>query len=322
VPFVGPLGLPSEKWGTISNAINIYKGGFNEYAWQNCRAYQSNSIVNSGPAQNRDLQAAMMFRSLGQVMHLVQDAAQPQHARNEQHLDMIGIFDTPWRSSFEDWGLHNLKLIAFTPQDFDWMGAGFTCVSNFWDTGLYNPTVTGTTPLDENESGTITLGLAEYCNGNFLTVRGVYGDLLTSLGANLSPSLGVSQDHYPISQSTDLAEVESNPSAFARGVYLANYIPQQTVYRCYVDKTSQGAVVRPHSSLDLLGAFYPGSSYGQIAPGFWIIISVGDWLFGPARLRTRPVTSPLKIFLPWTWMGALLECLPMIFRAIAPRLRT
>jgi hypothetical protein len=29
----------------------------------------------------------MIFHSLGQVIHLVQDAAQPQHTRNDAHLD-------------------------------------------------------------------------------------------------------------------------------------------------------------------------------------------------------------------------------------------
>jgi hypothetical protein len=43
----GDLGLPSQTWGTLSNAVNptLRFGGFNVYAWQNARSYQSNSIV-------------------------------------------------------------------------------------------------------------------------------------------------------------------------------------------------------------------------------------------------------------------------------------
>ena len=35
---------------------------------------------------DRDAQLALTFRALGQVIHLIQDAAQPQHTRNDAHF--------------------------------------------------------------------------------------------------------------------------------------------------------------------------------------------------------------------------------------------
>jgi len=313
------LGLPSKTWATTSNAVNpaLIGGGFNEYAWQNARGYQSNSIAQNS-STIRDKQVALMFRSVGQVVHLLQDAAQPQHARNEQHLDQYPwtSINTPWRSAFEDWGRKHIDLITFTPQDLDWVDAGFTCVSNFWDRGLFYGQ--STSPLVANETTGPTLGLAEYCNGNFLTVRGTYGDLLGKLGYNFNLTYGMSQDYYPTTQSTDLAQVETNPAAYATSTYLLYEIPPQTVYRCYIDKTSQGAVVSPIPRWTLSQRFSRVRRMGKYNTSMRMIPTSCQTIT-PFSFRKPSPTAPvlLTIIFGDGWKSQTAPCRTR--RAISPR---
>ena len=120
-------GRPSSEWATMFDDINWtpHWGGVNYYSWQNARVYQSNSIVSASPTF-RNAQAGYMFRSVGQVMHLLEDTTQPQHVRDEQHLDKSPFTgkDTKYRSKFEDYGTHNLNTIKINGYlahtNFDW----------------------------------------------------------------------------------------------------------------------------------------------------------------------------------------------------------
>ena len=47
-----------------------------------------NSVPTALLRDDRDMEFGLMFRSLGQVIHLVQDVAQPQHVRNDPHTDV------------------------------------------------------------------------------------------------------------------------------------------------------------------------------------------------------------------------------------------
>jgi hypothetical protein len=117
---------------------------------------------------------------------------------------------------------------------------------DFWDRGLYSGT--SFAPLDaDTNCECSTLGLAEFCNGNFLTIRGSYADLS---GANTNGSFGVSAYPYPKTTSTDLSTFLFNPRGFAKP--LAN-----GTYRFTLKKSSQGATVPQHCAVDLLAAYYP-----------------------------------------------------------------
>ena len=92
----GVVGTNSFAWGSVSNCMGINYGGyfglggnlgtFNIWSWQNARGYGWLGLTATNKA---DRQAALdnMFRSVGQVMHLLQDTTSPQHVRNEQQLD-------------------------------------------------------------------------------------------------------------------------------------------------------------------------------------------------------------------------------------------
>src|SRR5207245_9304306 len=43
--------------------------------------------LTSGSPTDRNEELGLMFQSLGQVIHLIQDVSQPQHVRNDAHLN-------------------------------------------------------------------------------------------------------------------------------------------------------------------------------------------------------------------------------------------
>jgi len=91
-----PCGLPiptlssASDWGVFGVGS---LGAYNDFPYaskdptRDARIHFFNGISGSDPAV-RSQELALMFRSLGQVMHLIQDMAQPQHVRNDAHLDL------------------------------------------------------------------------------------------------------------------------------------------------------------------------------------------------------------------------------------------
>lgn len=82
---VGPiaLGLPAPAW-----ALGEQGRGFapdqNQFSLLDARLYQLRSLIEPAP-EERERYAALLFRTLGHVLHLLQDMAQPQHTRNDAH---------------------------------------------------------------------------------------------------------------------------------------------------------------------------------------------------------------------------------------------
>ena len=68
-------------------------GESNEYSWQSARTYFHQALLTGSEDQY-----AKTFRALGQVMHLVSDAAVPAHVRNDPHIPYI--FDA---DPYENW---------------------------------------------------------------------------------------------------------------------------------------------------------------------------------------------------------------------------
>ena len=82
---LGPLSLghPAPAW-----ALGERGRGFgpadNQFSLLDARLYQLRALIEPTP-ESRERQTALLFRSLGQVLHLLQDMAQPQHTRNDMH---------------------------------------------------------------------------------------------------------------------------------------------------------------------------------------------------------------------------------------------
>ena len=82
---VGPvaLGLPAPAWGTGEQGRGFGPED-NQFSVLDARLYQLRSLIEA-TVEERERQTALMFRSLGQVVHLIEDMAQPQHVRNDMH---------------------------------------------------------------------------------------------------------------------------------------------------------------------------------------------------------------------------------------------
>jgi hypothetical protein len=82
-------GLPSPTWG-LKDTMDA---PLQQYSLKDARIHFYNALISSG-SDDRDAELALTFRTLGQVIHLVQDMAQPQHTRNDSHgwawLDLGG----------------------------------------------------------------------------------------------------------------------------------------------------------------------------------------------------------------------------------------
>jgi len=191
-----------------------------------------------------------MFYALGHVLHLNQDTTSPPHTRDDNHLP--GWLGGPGVSFFEEYGegtylRHGRRFsddsgfpLSATEWS-DWLAAGFTSLESFWDRNLYSgqPEV-----LDGNETGQGSanqLGLAEYCNGNFLSRHALYPEVPGLTPRHVFP--------YPSIFDTDFE------TKFSGAPY--GYTPQpQTdelmLNRIFLDKVAHGAKLKNHAVLSYL----------------------------------------------------------------------
>ncbi len=149
---------------------------FNQYSWAMARKYFYEALLGGSEEQY-----AKTFRSLGQLMHLVSDAAVPAHVRNDAHLKAapfgVVIFDDSdpyenWVATFLSEADQNLESLAF--DDFTVDSAIFDTaapdpsapcpISALWDHDDYQPDGSGL----PGEADT-AIGLAEYTNAHFWT---------------------------------------------------------------------------------------------------------------------------------------------------------
>jgi hypothetical protein len=266
------VGINSFTWGSVSNCVGhdftyglhgvllpppippaeFFPGAnvntSNIWSWQNARGYEWLGLTAANQSL-RHTNLLFMFQSVGQVMHLLEDTTQPQHVRNEQHVEK-----STWQSPFEDYGLSNVASLNYQHAMLDWRGAGFTKLEDFWDRHLYNGSAAAL-KADVN-GGTSTLGLAEWCNGNFLGVRHLYGEYF--------PKTSISYYPYPsLFTSTSFQKVRANLGYGVRPVVLTD---GTFANRVYIDKTGDGITFSNHSVLTYLGAYarYNGP-YIQVA---------------------------------------------------------
>ena len=84
-----PVGSPSPDWaledrGEITGILGF---GKQEFSYRDARQYFYDALTKSTNSE-RDKNFGLTFQTLGQVIHHVQDMAQPQHVRNDQHLEL------------------------------------------------------------------------------------------------------------------------------------------------------------------------------------------------------------------------------------------
>ena len=86
---IGNLGFPAQDWALGRQGRGLGPGQ-NLFSVLDARDYQYQSLTASSRAL-RDKHTALLFRSLGHVLHLVEDMAQPQHTRNDPHAGCADI---------------------------------------------------------------------------------------------------------------------------------------------------------------------------------------------------------------------------------------
>jgi hypothetical protein len=80
-----PLGMPSPRWG-LEDESDV--AGQN-HSWKD--AYGWLHLALTAPEKSdRDRCFATLFETLGRVVHHVGDKAQPEHVRDDAHLDFFG----------------------------------------------------------------------------------------------------------------------------------------------------------------------------------------------------------------------------------------
>jgi hypothetical protein len=255
-------GLDSFTWASVSNCVGYnFNGSYgfgknlntlNQWSWQNARGYEWIGL--SASNQNvRTVNLAYMFRAVGQVMHLLEDTSQPQHVRNEQHYDVWPTGgNTPWRSFIEDYGESNVATLNYQHAVLDWRGDGFVKLQDFWDRHLYNGS--GTPLAADVSGGANTLGLAEWCNGNFLGQRHLYRELFARGNICYYP--------FPSIYSTDISSWA--PSKDISGAFIDTEFVSEGISgsRVFLRKLKDGVSVSHHSVLTYTGVKYP-LFYGQ-----------------------------------------------------------
>ena len=153
------LGARSVDWALEdSEAIGNFIG-IQEYSYNDANQYLFLALT----AQNkdeRDQNWGRLFQSIGQVVHHIQDMAQPDHVRNDQHLEIpipfTGIevpIDPSWYESYS-----NLKFIdGITNVSLDYQIPDFPAAREYWTTRAVDFDI-------ENRRG-----MADFTNKNFVS---------------------------------------------------------------------------------------------------------------------------------------------------------
>jgi hypothetical protein len=151
VPVTGCLnvGQSARVWAAV--------GVDNPHSTPSARTYLERALMlQTKEARKQALGSA--FSALGQSIHLVQDMAQPEHTRNDQHLigSQLLFDDAPEASLYEEWALANLVAPAAVSYD------GY-------------PNVSLPSTLDYFGDGS-SRGLAQFANANYVTQDTNYDD--------------------------------------------------------------------------------------------------------------------------------------------------
>jgi hypothetical protein len=153
--------------------------GTQEWSLSDARRAFLRALTDSSPSSRQE-QFGRTFRSLGQVMHLIQDMAQPQHTRNDPHLGygigpLIGAGGTSLYEAMTEARVDASGMTSYAPVFGDSDRTTFDRVRNLWHTA----------------SGA---GLADYSNREFVSAGTNFRalpDVQPLLSYNLLPAPGL-----------------------------------------------------------------------------------------------------------------------------------
>lgn len=89
-PALGTVGRRAFEWA-LEEPESI---AGQDYSWRDARGYFLSGLT-AETDTNRQAAMATTFRALGQVVHLIQDMAVPEHTRNDWHAGVLELFGFP-----------------------------------------------------------------------------------------------------------------------------------------------------------------------------------------------------------------------------------
>ncbi len=167
------IGVPSPLWG-LEDPGSIPG---QQFSFRDARDYYLQGLTRPSKA-DRDTGLALTFRTMGQVIHLIQDAAQPQHTRNDAHFP-YSIYE---RMTDALRAKNALPYDGYPSAD---TVVVFNNARSFWNT--LPPPINPRTHVMDGQ------GMAEYSNRGFVTTGTNY--LLTSGG---NPIAAVAPSNFPL----------------------------------------------------------------------------------------------------------------------------
>lgn len=203
-----------------------------DWSWSIVRNYYYLALT-SVAAIDRSAYFAQAFRGLGHQMHLIQDASQPAHVRNDAHPwdrnEVSGLNIEPWAAKNRNF----INSLAANPQfptlslapstysslDPSYNSLHLTPVALFIDTDQYN----GSAPTVG-----LTQGIAEYTNANFASEHTIF--------AEENPISDIHYFPYPRKSSTDIQD-HINQNKLPETVTAEDGIPDTSFW---IKKTGDG----------------------------------------------------------------------------------
>jgi hypothetical protein len=204
-------GIPAHDWALGRQG----RGGGpkqNQFSLPDAREYQYQSLVAPSPGM-RDKNTALLFRGLGQVLHLVEDMAQPQHTRNDVHANCLLVPDAivggpSWYEEYTE----NRTLRQTFPRTID--------VPSPLVLGGYEPIPTR--PYQDFFSEAGRQGLADFSSRNFFSAGTNLGVGSGSCGGLVQPSCEATayrQVFQPFSTTTLKGAVSGSVTLYTGNVF-------------------------------------------------------------------------------------------------------
>jgi hypothetical protein len=224
--------------------------GYNQDTWGDARFAEYEALTFS-QKNNRDAMIGAMLFKLGHVLHLNQDLSQPEHVRNDEHnkhhaIEKRGL--EILNSAKQSQTLHDVYFPLRSHGWPFWQNCGFNKLEDFWDRGHYVGDAAALAD-DKNPDYTVApsykLGLAEFCNGNFLGQNALYGDTFSKSDEDYN------LHYFPfpsIYSSTAYSDFVSSHYVASQGFVRDGSL----VNRYYLKKAFDGYVVQKHSALGYL----------------------------------------------------------------------
>ena len=215
-----------------------------DYSWGNSRTYEFLALTSSTKIA-RDENLAKLLYSIGHTLHLNQDLTQPEHSRNDQHRQQE-------QKAIENYGLTYLKqakaslaIETMFPKSTrtrdSWRNAGFNKLKDFWDRDKYLGTKAGGSGalVADVLGGVNQLGLAEFVNGNFVGRDASYREFHKASD----------DQHYFEYPSLESSTTFASKVRKKFGASLQNVTFRDGFVgtKAYVDKLSDGIIIKPHS---------------------------------------------------------------------------